>query len=259
MWGQVETNKKVGFLFANDADGVAWTDKNTGLPPAVAAAGFTYVEPGLYTVGTEDFTAQIGDFKKQGCEILCGTIITPDFTSFWKQAIQQGYKPKVVSIGKALLFPQTLDAIGAIAYNTTVEAVWHRTWPFKDSITGKTCQELADDYMTKTGEEWTAPIGQYGKFEWAVDVFKRVKNPDDKEDIIGQVKTTKMITCLGPMDFTAPVQMGTRHPVENVYTPPVGGAQWVKGDKYAFEPVMVSNALSDELPVAAKVQPMQYA
>jgi branched-chain amino acid transport system substrate-binding protein len=259
MWGQLETNKKVGFLFANDADGGAWTDKNTGLPPAVEAAGFQFFEPGLYTVGTEDFTAQISEFKKQGCEILCGTIITPDFTSFWKQAIQQGFNPKVVSIGKALLFPQTLEAIGPIAYNTTVECVWHPTWPFKDSITGKTCQELADDYTAKTGEEWTAPIGQYGKFEWAVDVFKRVKNLDDKEDIIGQVKTTKMTTCLGPMDFTAPVQMGTRHPVENVYTPPVGGAQWVKGQKFDFEPVMVSNALSDELPVAAKVQPMQYA
>ena len=41
--------------------------------------------------------------------------------------------------------------------------------------------------------------------------------------------------------------MGTRHPVENVYEPPVGGAQWVKGTKFAFEPVMVSNANSPDL------------
>jgi branched-chain amino acid transport system substrate-binding protein len=258
MWEQVQTNKKVGFLFANDADGVAWTDKNTGLPPAVSGAGYTYFEPGLYTVGTEDFTQQISQFKKNGCEICCGTIISPDFTNFWKQAVQQGYNPKVLTIGKALLFPQTLEAIGPVAYNATVEGVWHPTWPFKDSITGKTCQELADDYMTKTGQEWTAPIGQYGKYEWAVDVFKRVTNVDDKEDIINQVKTTKLDTCLGPMDFTAPVQMGTRHPVENVYTPPVGGAQWEKGTTYAFEPVMVSNALSPELPTSAQVQLMQY-
>ncbi len=130
--------------------------------------------------------------------------------------------------------------------------MWHPSWPFKDSITGKSCQELADDYMAKTGDEWTAPIGQYGKFEWAVDVFKRVTNPDDKEEIVKMVSTTKLETCLGPMDFTAPVQMGTRHPVPNVYTPPVGGAQWVKGQKFDFEPVMVSNALSPELPTVGQ-------
>jgi branched-chain amino acid transport system substrate-binding protein len=258
MWDQVETNKKVGFLFANDADGAAWTDMNTGLPPAVEAAGYEYYLPDLYPVGLEDFTAVISAFKREGCEICCGTIITPDFTNFWKQSVQQGYNPKVLTIGKALLFPQTLEAIGPIAYNATVECVWHPTWPFKDSITGKTCQELAEDYMAKTGEQWTAPIGQYGKFEWAVDVFKRVTNLDDKEDIVKAVSTTKLETCLGPMDFTAPVQMGTRHPVPNVYTPPTGGAQWVKGATFPFEPVVVSNALASELTPTATVQLMAY-
>jgi branched-chain amino acid transport system substrate-binding protein len=260
MWDQVSTNKKVGFLFANDADGQAWTDSSANgiFIPTVKAAGYQYFLSDLYPVGLEDYTKYISDFKKNGCEICCGTIITPDFVNFWKQSIQQGYNPKVLTVGKALLFPQSLEAAGNIAYNTTVECVWHPTWPFKDSLTGKTCQELADDYMTKTGEEWTAPIGQYGKYEWAVDVFKRVTNLDDKEEIVKMVSTTKLDTCLGPMDFTAPVQMGTRHPVANVYTPPVGGAQWVKGQKFPFEPVEVSNAKSTELPVSAKVQPMVY-
>ncbi len=258
MWDQVQTNKKVAFLFANDTDGQAWTDMKQGLPPAVTAAGYEYFLPDLYPVGLEDYTKYIADFKKNGCEICCGTIITPDFTNFWKQSVQQGYNPKVLTIGKALLFPQSLEATGSIAYNTTVECVWHPTWPFKDSITGMTCKELADDYMAKTGEEWTAPIGQYGKFEWAVDVFKRVTNVDDKEEIVKAIGSTKMETCLGPMDFTAPVQLGTRHPVPNVYTPPTGGAQWVKGQTYPFEPVIVSNALASELTPSAKVQPMQY-
>ena len=29
----------------------------------------------------------------------------PDFTTFWNQAKQQGFKPKVASVGKAILFP----------------------------------------------------------------------------------------------------------------------------------------------------------
>jgi len=56
MWEQVTTNKKVGFIFANDADGVAWTDLKTGLPPAVEAAGYEYFLPDLFPVPTEDFT-----------------------------------------------------------------------------------------------------------------------------------------------------------------------------------------------------------
>jgi branched-chain amino acid transport system substrate-binding protein len=262
MWSQVTTNKKVGFIFANDADGLAWTDMTTGLPPAVEAAGYEYLLSDLYPVPTEDYTKYISDFKKNGCEIVCGTITTPDFTNFWKQSVQQGFNPKVCTIGKALLFPQTLEAIGSIAYNTTVEAVWHPTWPYKDSITGKSCKDLADDYMNATGEEWTAPIAQYAKFEWAVDAFKRVTNLDDREDVIAQVKTTKVDTCLGPIDFTAPIDMTdlskSKRPVENVYKVPVGGAQWVKGTKFAFEPVMVSNTNNTDLPVTEKLQFMQY-
>ena len=263
MWEQVPTNKKVGFLFANDADGAAWTDMTTGLPPAVEAAGYTYFLPDLYPVPTEDFTKYISDFKKNGCEICCGTIITPDFTNFWKQSVQQGYNPKVLTIGKALLFPQTLDAIGPIAYNATVEGVWEPNWPYKDSITGMTCQQLADDYMADTGEQWTAPIapvcqvrvgGRCASSGSRTSTTKRTSSPRS-----GPPSSTR---CLGPIDFTAPIDMTdlakSQHPVENVYKCPIGGAQWVKGQKFPFEPVMVSNANHPDLPVVAKVQPMQY-
>ena len=38
MWGQLETNKKVGGLFPNDGDGNAWGDANVGFPPVLAQA-----------------------------------------------------------------------------------------------------------------------------------------------------------------------------------------------------------------------------
>ena len=108
MWDQVTTNKKVGFLFANDADGQAWTDMKTGPPAGRQGGGLRRTScPISIRCGLEDYTKYISDFKKNGCEICCGTIITPDFTNFWKQSIQQGYNPKVLTIGKALLFPQT--------------------------------------------------------------------------------------------------------------------------------------------------------
>ena len=263
MWGQLETNKKIGFVFADDIDGRAWTDTIQGLSSALETAGYKYFLPDPYPVPTDDFTKCIAALTKEGCEIFCGSMTTLDFSSFWKQAVRLDYKPEIVSIGKALFFPQTVEAIGDSARNTTVEGLWQPDWSYRDSITGKTCQELADDYSAKTGEQWTIAIAQYAKFEWAVDVFKRVSNVDDKEDVIARIRTTKLDTCLGRIDFTTPIDTAdlnkSKRPVENVCKAPVGGAQWVSDAKFAYERKMVTNVNNPGLPVSGKVQPMAYA
>ena len=48
LWDGAPTNKVVGGLFPNDADGNAWGDKERGLPPALAAAGYKLIDPGRY-------------------------------------------------------------------------------------------------------------------------------------------------------------------------------------------------------------------
>ena len=60
-----------------------------------------------------DFTSQIAAFKAAGAEIVTGNMIPPDFATFWSQAAQQGFKPKIVTIGKALLFPSVINSLGA--------------------------------------------------------------------------------------------------------------------------------------------------
>ena len=109
LWDQGSTNKVVGGLFPNDADGNAWGDKVVGFPPALEKAGYKLVDPGRYQPLNNDFTSQITAFKNAGCEIVTGNMIPPDFGTFWGQAAQQGFKPKIVTIGKALLFPSVID------------------------------------------------------------------------------------------------------------------------------------------------------
>ena len=143
-----------------------------------------------------------------------------------------------------------------------MELTWHPTWPFKSTFTGETCQELADDYEQRTGQQWTAPIGQYGRMEWLVDALKRCPDVDNKEEIVKAIATAKLETVLGPIDFTEPVSPGTpgaMHPVENVYTVPLGGGQWVKGTKYQFDIVEVSNKWVPMSEVTAEMLPMQYS
>ena len=141
MWDQVETNKIVGGLFPNDGDGNAWGDPTVGFPTPLAEAGYTIVDPGRYENGNADFTAQINAFKDAGAELLTGVVIPPDFPTFWSQARQQGFVPKVASIGKALLFPESIQALGQDGVNLSSEVWWSPSHPYASSLVGLTRAE----------------------------------------------------------------------------------------------------------------------
>lgn len=259
MFEQIPNNKIVGMLFSNDADAAGWMAENAA-PAVFEALGYTLVIPSWYTPGTEDFTQQISEFKKAGCEILCGSNTPPDFTNFWKQAVQQGFRPKLASCGRGLLYPQTLDAIGEIGYGLIGEIGWHRTFPYKDYISGQTAQELADDFEAKTGlQHSTTSCTTNQIMEWAVDVFKRAANPEDKESIVEAIKTTNMVCTSGPIDFTAAIDPMGWHPVPNVVKAPFCGGQWVQGEKHKFDIIICSAAAAPDVEVQAKVQPLIYS
>jgi hypothetical protein len=117
MWSQLDTNKQVGGLFPNDGDGNAWGDPNVGFPPVLGRARLRLTDPGRYQNLTDDFSAQINAFRSNNVEIVTGVPIPPDFTTFWTQAKQQGFTPKAASIGKAILFPQAVEALGDTGHN----------------------------------------------------------------------------------------------------------------------------------------------
>ena len=84
-----------------------------------------------------DFTSQISAFKAAGAEIVTGNMIPPDFATFWSQAAQQGFRPKIVTIGKALLFPSVINSLGARGNGLTTEIWWTPNHPFKSGLTGQ--------------------------------------------------------------------------------------------------------------------------
>jgi branched-chain amino acid transport system substrate-binding protein len=262
MWDQLATNMKLGVLSPDDNQGTYWSDSRTGLPAAAERAGYQCTFLGPYTVPRPDFATSIAEFKKNGCEICCGYLSSADLLTFWDQARAQDYTPKIMSVAGGLLFRQTLEALGPSAVNMTAEGLWQPNWPYSDSITGKTAKELADDYEKKTDEQWTIGIGQYAKFEWAVDVFKRVEDVLDKKDTIARVRTTRLETCMGLIDFTAPVASGdpsrSRRPAENVYKAPAMACQWVRSGIYGYEPRTITTGTNRDLPIGGTLQPMTY-
>src|SRR5262245_42639835 len=174
LWDGAPTNKVVAGLFPNDADGNAWGDPKLGLPPALAAAGYKLVDPGRYQVMNNDFSSQIAAFKAAGAEIVTGNMIPPDFATFWSQAAQQGFRPKVVTIGKALLFPSVINSLGARGNGLTTEIWWTPNHPFKSGLTGQSAAQLTDGYIKATKRPWTQPIGfKHALFEVAYAVLSQ--------------------------------------------------------------------------------------
>jgi branched-chain amino acid transport system substrate-binding protein len=260
MWGQLSTNKKVGMFFANTADGAAFSDPKTGAVYWVGQGGYDITLPGLYAPGTEDFTSVISEFKKIGCEICCSIAVPADFTNFWKQAAQQGYQPKIMTCGLALLFEETVIAIGPSAQGVTCELTWHPSWPYKDALTGQTPQQLADDYEAKTGRQWSQPLKELAMMEWLVDALKRTANVDDKEAITKAIGSTKMMTSFGPIDLTAPVG-SKEHPVLNCAPQPIAGGQWRKGTKWDFEIAYITSTYvpGSQPGLGVPLEPLKYS
>jgi len=255
MWAQVETNKSVGGLFPNDGDGNAWGDPNVGFPPVLAAQGYTLTDPGRYQNLTDDFSAQINAFKQANAEIITGVMIPPDFTTFWNQAKQQGFTPKVASIGKAILFPQAVEALGKAGHNLSSEVWWSPSHPFKSSLTGASSAELAAGFTEATKRPWTQPIGfVHALFEVAADVMKRAGDPTDSAAVVEAIAATKLDTIVGPLAWD-----GANLPpfaAKNVAKTPLVGGQWRLKDGGGYDLVITDNKTAPNIPTGGQMEPI---
>ena len=243
IWGQLKTNKTVGALWPNDGDGNAFADPKTGFPAVLKQGGYTLRDPGRYENATNDFSAQINRYKSGNADILTGVPIPPDFTNFYKQASQQGYRPGVVTIAKAVLFPSAVEALGDLGEGLTSEVWWSPSHPFKSSLTEQGSKELADAYTESSGKQWTQPIGfVHSLFEVAKDVMGRASDPKDKKAVVEAIKSTNLDTIVGKVGWGS-------GPVPNVAKAPLTGGQWRRsGDKYDL--VIVSNSTAEQIPKA---------
>jgi branched-chain amino acid transport system substrate-binding protein len=243
IWPGVPTNKKMGVLWPNDPDGLAFADPKTGFGPPLKQQGFTVVDPGRFNDGNDDFSSQISKFKSAGVELISGVLVPPDFATFWSQAAQQG--------SKAILFPSAVDALGGKADGLATEVWWSNKHPFKSSLTGQSAADLAAAYEKATKKQWTQPVGfVHALFEVAVDVFKRAKDVDDPKSVADAIKATKLDTIVGNIGWSAGQD---QNPVANVSKTKLVGGQWVKGQQYPWELSIVTNKQLPDVPLGGKL------
>jgi len=253
LWRTVETNRKVGMLFPQNMDGEAWGNKDYGLPSPTRKAGFEVVVPGFFQPRTSDYSSQINAFKQAGCDIIGGITYPDDFKTFVTQCAQQGYKPKVITVAAALLFPSGVQALGPLGDGMSSEVWWTPAFPFKSTLTGQVSRDIANLWESETKKQWTQPLGySHAIWEVALDALKRSANPLDREANREALVATKLDTLIGRVDFST-------GPQQNVSTTPIFGGQWVKGDKWPYELKIVDNAVNKLIEPEQKLKLIQWA
>ncbi|MBA1138880.1 ABC transporter substrate-binding protein [Mesorhizobium neociceri] len=251
QWNLIETNKKVGVMYPNDADGNAI---RTHLAPLLAKQGFTIVDPGAYETGTTDYSSQIALFKQEGVEIFNSFPIPPDFAAFWRQAAQQGLikQIKICQVAKTGLFPSDIEALGDLGNKISSAAYWHKAFPYKSPLTGVSGAELADGYEAASGKQWTQQLGaSMSLLDAGFEALKASTDAKDKAAVAKALSTLNTETMIGKVDFTS-------GPVASVSPGPIIGTQWVaakEGSKFPLDYVVTENATDPKVPVEAKLQP----
>jgi branched-chain amino acid transport system substrate-binding protein len=248
--GAVKTNKKVGVMWPNDDDGNA---VRASLGPLLQKAGFTIVDPGAYQDGTTDYSAQITKFKQESCEIFNTFPIPPDFTTFRKQAAQQGYTNmvKIAQIAKTGLFPSQVEASGSLGYNLASGVYWHPAFPYSSKLAGMTSKQLAAGYEKTTKRQWNQQLGAtMSLLDAGVQALVNSHNPKSKAAVARALGKLNVITTVGRVDFT-------HGPQPHVATTPIIGCQWIKAKSgpYKLDNVVTSHADDPKVPIGAKLKP----
>jgi branched-chain amino acid transport system substrate-binding protein len=251
MWnkihGQLNTNKVVAAAFPNDSDGNAF---RAVFPPIAKSAGYTMVLSEPYTDGTTNYSSMISQFKNANADFFTNVPLPPDFATMWKQSVQQGFKPKLATVAKVLLFPTDAYALGSLVENVATDTWWVPTMPWTSSFTGETCQQMANDYEAAGGGQWNANISNYSLFEVAHAAFMSVNNPHDKAEVAAAIHNVNISALAGPLDFAS-----SKAPAPGVaITPPVG-VQWQKGTKYPLLMEVVDNTLLPTVKTTAELKP----
>jgi branched-chain amino acid transport system substrate-binding protein len=246
LWQRVPGGAHVvGGLWPNDVDGDSYRKYVT---PVVKDLGWKLVDSGAYSDGAQDFTSILSKYTSNGVDILQAAPIPPDFVTFWRQAQQDRFRPRLATVAKALLFPSVVESLGAIGNNLVAPAWWHPEVPFTSSLTGMTAKAYADGYQKQTGKQWTQPMGfDHAVFEIAVAALKASGDPKDRKAVAHAIGALKGEAITGKYDFTS-------GPVKNVAVAPDLIGQWRRDSAGKFRLLVVDNSADPSIPVQGDLQ-----
>jgi branched-chain amino acid transport system substrate-binding protein len=255
MWTRIGAtygnNHQVAAAFPNDSDGNAF---RAVFPAVLGPLGYKLDLSAAYTDGLTNYTSMISQFKDHGDDFFTNVPLPPDFATMWTQSLQQGFRPKLATVAKVLLFPTDAYAMGSKVYNVATDAWWTPELPWHSSLTGETCPQLAAAYTSAGLGQPNQNISNYTLFEVAYAAFQLIDDPHNKPDLAAALYKVKLPQAVaGPIDYTS-ANTKTNPAPGVAITPPVG-IQWQKGTTYPLEAKVVDNTLQPECKLTGDLLP----
>lgn len=236
MWEPVRKrlNDTVAVSFVDQPASRGFADPQYGLPATLKKSGYKTVDGGMFKMETQDFSNQVAAFQQGNAQILSGFMFADHFAGMWRSAAQSKYKPEIATVAGAFLFPGGVEALGDRGDGMSTEIWWSPKLPYKSSLTGQSAKEMADEWESTTGKQWTAVLGYtHAVWEVALAGLKASGDPKDKKAVQSALAKLTLETVVGKVDFASAKVPGLAS------TPLVAG-QWrtAKSGKFKYDLVV---------------------
>lgn len=270
MWDtvlvQTGANRVYAEMFPNDADGDAlrasWSMMLNAVVIAKDGSPWTSVDGSAYADLSTDYSAMIQTFKSgsggKSCDFLINSPVSQDFSTFWKQASKQDWRPKLATVTRAMLFPVDVYALGDLSNNVATNCWFAANAPYKSSLTGMTASAFAADYQMATQRQWEQSMGStYSLFEIVIEALRKVQHPHDRKALANALKEVNYDGICGPLNLSSPTNpargIGILRPVGVQWKP--GSRELVGRKNWPWSPWVVDNTLNQQIPLQASLEP----
>jgi branched-chain amino acid transport system substrate-binding protein len=247
-----QTNKVAGVFATDEPDGAGWYAAFPGMLKEWGAKVIGIEKKlGLVPVETTDYSSTIKEWKDNNVEILWGNCPGPNFGAMWKQANGMGFKPKIVSMGRAPLF--YIDASswgGNLANGVGVEVWWSPEFKNCPGIGSTTPQTLAKRWADAKKQPLNPAIGHgYMGMQIALAAISKA----------GSLDTTKINEAIPTLDMPSINSRVLFNKQQHFNRIPLFFGQWFKTDKPEKWEMKIVFSKHDFLPAQDKpIFPVPY-
>ncbi|WP_414719829.1 ABC transporter substrate-binding protein [Streptomyces sp.] len=255
MWEQTGGTPTIGCLWNDDLQGDLLRHGQYGFAPVASTRGHHLVDLGPYREPAVDFQTQVGRMREYGADIVTSAATAADLSLFHRQARQAGLRPRLITCSRWLTYPHTHTVTAPDVHAELADArvatlvYWSPTHPYRSSLDGSTCADLAHAYRRDTGESWLQPLGlAHALVETAHHALGTADDPTDHAAVAQALAGTTLPTIAGTLDWK-------QGPTPNIALLRLAGGQWHPGPK-GPDLVIVSNTQIPEVATTGELQPV---
>ncbi|MFF6815258.1 ABC transporter substrate-binding protein [Streptomyces sp. NPDC012403] len=257
MWEQAGAGQAVGCLWNDDLQGSLLRHQEYGFAPVTSARGHTLVDLGPYREPATDFQQQVDRMREHGADTVTSAATAADLALFHRQARQArqaGLRPRLITCSRWLTYPHTHTTAAPDIHAELADArvatlvYWSPDHPYRSSLNGATCADLAHAYQQDTGESWLQPLGlAHALAETAHRALSTADDPTDRAAVARAIASTTFSTIAGTLDWK-------QGPTPNIALLRLSGGQWHPGPQ-GPRLAVVTNTDTPEVPVTGELTP----